>query len=345
LGNRPEFSSLSFSFGTNLRSLQFMQRALLKEIGITTAILGVCMAVIYPVRATLFEQNQQVKEKDDSYPLPPPSQMRLATLGYDAAAADMIWAYLLVSQGLHFSEKRKFENAARYFETIFELDSTYRDPYLMLDVILTFGNRKANEQDARRTKKLFELGVQNRPMDAKLLYQVGSYLAYIGPGYLKDPEEIKQWELEGAKLLTRSAELGVGEDALQHHGLAGAAVLTRMGQRQAAVDFYERVYGIMEDEESRALIREKLRRLHAESVIEGSQSALKAMETTWRYDLPFVPRARYLLLGPPVPVWKCAGATSFSRPECAYDWPTWTKAASKRANPPGQPKKTSPAPK
>ena len=46
----------------------------------------------------------------------PPSQLRAMTLGYHAAATDLLWAKLLVEYGVHHHEKRKFPDLEKYVE-------------------------------------------------------------------------------------------------------------------------------------------------------------------------------------------------------------------------------------
>jgi hypothetical protein len=108
--------------------------------GTLTALLlmSVSALVIGEVRPRLVSEMKAVALADDSYPLPPPDQMPLVSLGYRAAGADILWAYVLVAQGLRLAEHREFSHGPRYFESIFALDPTYREPYLSLDTILTF---------------------------------------------------------------------------------------------------------------------------------------------------------------------------------------------------------------
>jgi tetratricopeptide (TPR) repeat protein len=286
---------------------------------------GGSVAVISAARWRLANVVAQVKETSDVYPLPPPEQMPVVSLGYRAAVADVVWAYVLVAQGLRLHDKRKFEYAARYFDTIFTLDPTYREPYLFLDAILTFGGVRANADDARTARKLLERGLAARPNDPKLFLQAGFFLAYIGEGYLADEEEKREWRLTGAKHLQRATELGAGEDILQHQGLTGATLLSRAGEREAAVSFLERAYAISDSEENRAQILIRLRNLKAEQAAERARASAARFEQTWRDELPFVSRTKILLLGPKADTYACAGPVGASMiPACARDWRTWT---------------------
>src|SRR5690242_5393116 len=97
--------------------------ALLRTVGI---VLVAALAVTL-VRGRLFSVNRRVRETSDVYPLPPPRQVVMLSLGYRSALADLLWAHVLVSQGLHTEQRRRFDNLTRLLEAINELEPTYRD--------------------------------------------------------------------------------------------------------------------------------------------------------------------------------------------------------------------------
>ncbi|RYE83136.1 MAG: hypothetical protein EOO75_19720, partial [Myxococcales bacterium] len=243
----------------------------------------------------------KVKETSDVYPLPPPEQLPTLSLGYRAAAADLIWARLMVVQGERLRDRRKLEYGARYFESIFALEPTYRRPWLLLDTILTFGAKKATAQDAYDTRRLFEQGLRARPDDAQLHLVAGGFMAYLAPSMIPEAE-YPAWRLAGAELLTRAVELGGGDSQTQWHALSGAGVLSRNGQRAAAVTFLERAYNLTDDAELRGEILKQLQAYQGEEAIERAQSLVRRFEEAWRDDMPYLSRTKMLLLGPKVSV-------------------------------------------
>lgn len=283
------------------------------------------VAIVAVIRPRLANVIAKVRETSSAYPLPPPEQLTVACLGYRAATADILWAYVLVAQGLRMSEHRRFEHGALYFESISTLDPTFREPYLYLDAILTFGAVRATHEDVDATRALFERGLAARPTDAPLHLQAGNFFAYIAPGYLQKEDEQKAWRLAGAKLLQRAAELGTGQNDLQWHALAGAAVLSRNGEREAAIGFLERSYAVTDDEELRGKILDNLRALQGERVALRARQTATQFETTWREELPFISRGKILLLGPHANPWECAGIVKANARSCARDWQSWTQ--------------------
>ena len=277
------------------------------------------------VRGRLADAVKAVKASSDVYALPPPEQLELATLGYRAAAADLIWAYVLVSQGAHASERRRFDHGARYFRSIIALDPSFREPYLMMDAILTFGSVRANDADARETREMLEIGVRARPFDAQLIHQAGAFIAYIAPTYIPDAER-GEWELAGARLIARAGELGL-RDTSAREAMAGANLLSRNGQLDAAAEVLTRAYELVDDEEARAMILRRLAVLRGEAASERARMASLRFDTAWRGDLSFVSRTRILLLGPPRDVFACVGPRAASGLACAPDWRTWIDRA------------------
>ena len=73
------------------------------------SILGI--ALVQPRMASDFHA---VHQRDDVFLLPPANQLRTMTLGYKAAATDILWAKLILEYGVHWQEKRKFPDVTRY---------------------------------------------------------------------------------------------------------------------------------------------------------------------------------------------------------------------------------------
>lgn len=290
---------------------------------LVVGLLALSAAAIAVVRPKVVASHEKVSEQSDIYPYPPAEQMPVFSLGYDAAAADLLWANALVLQGIRLAEKRKFEHGAKYFDAIFTLEPTYRRPYIMLDSVLAFGAKGSNADDIREIRKLYERGLKARPTDAELYLQAGNFMAYIAPSVLPK-EEQDAWRLEGAKLLVRASELGSTSMSVEWHTLSGAALLSRAGEREAAIAFLERKYELTEDAELREDIYRKLVGLKGQEAAERAKNTAEVFEQVWRDELPFVSRAMILLLGPQVDVLACAGSGQSSKPACARDWKSWT---------------------
>jgi hypothetical protein len=134
--------------------------------------------LVSSVRAELFGTHERIKDNRDVYLLPPPKQVRTLALGYNAAVADMFWAHTLVAQGLHLTDRRRFENVTRLYDAINELDPTWRTPYLLADALITLQTSEIATDDVVATRRVLERGVQHRPLDAEIWLNLGQFVAF-----------------------------------------------------------------------------------------------------------------------------------------------------------------------
>jgi hypothetical protein len=289
----------------------------------------VAVLAIGTVRARLFAAHQAARDKEDTYFLPPPGQVVTMSLGYKAAVADALWAHVLVSQGLHTFERRRFDNLNRLYDVINELDPTWRTPYLIADALITFQAGTLPYEDVVRARAILERGARELPNDAEVWLTLGEFVAFMAPAtYLEDtrPEEATRWRAEGARMLARAAELGAGDGSnVGWQAIGGASILESAGEREAAIRFHERALAVTDDEELRGYILKKLARLKGERALEEDMRRNTAFNRQWRTELPFIRRETALLLGPAREPWACAGPGHDEQPSCAASWAEWAR--------------------
>ncbi len=303
------------------------------ELGLVSAFaLGVVLtfATQLPVR----EQSLQLKENTEVYLLPPPDQLVLASLGHRAALADVLWAKVLVTQGLRLEQKRRFETVGPYLDAIIELDPKFREPYRLSDTLLTFQAIEVPISEVYKARQVLERAVEELPNDPELWLQLGQFVAFIAaPSYLKDPAEQDRWRLDGARYLGRAAELGATDPNIQWQAFGGFGILRRAGQREAAIAFLERTLATTRDEELQAKLRAQLKIFDEERRYDEWEARTKAMGQIWREHYPGRSREFVLVVGPPQDAARCAGgahAAESDAPSCAPDWAEWAKRVTPR---------------
>ncbi len=297
------------------------KRALLR----TAILVGAAALAVGSVRAKVAGMHAHVKETADVHLLPPPQQVVALSLGYRAALADVLWAHVLVSQGLHTAARRKFDNLAELIETINALDPQFREPYMLADALIMLQVTAATPEDARRTRAIFERGLENRPLDAELWRTAGQFVTFIGPGVLRDdPATAEAWRMEGARMLARAAELGGDQGFAGWSAVAGAGILGQKGERDAAIRLLQRQLAVTEDPE----LRERLERQLAAYVGEAQKDAYlrrqRELVATARRALPYVSRIEIDVLGPPFDPAFCAGGAHADDRRCALTWKDWS---------------------
>jgi hypothetical protein len=275
----------------------------------------VCALGIRSVQPALAAKVSKVHVKDDTSALPPPQELRALTFGYHAATADVLWASLLVEHGIHFQEKRKFPGIRAYLDGIIELDPRHPMVYAFVDtlVLLAKPGEVGNEEDARAAREYLERGTKERPYDHDVWLHYGQYMAFLAPSFLQDPAEIERWRTEGALAISKSVLLGADPD----RSLAAATLLSRAGEKKAAILQLQRAYAIADNPDTRLQILGKLRRLETTPDAEGT---VARVEHEWRSRYPFLSRHAAILIGPYRATAACAGPEPSRAPGCAGTW-------------------------
>jgi tetratricopeptide (TPR) repeat protein len=293
-------------------------------------LLVVALAGIIATQPWLARTAHAIKERDDVVALPPPAELRVATLGWDAAAVDLLWAKLLVEYGVHWTEHREFTKVPDYADAILALEPTYRPLYRLIDTLLAYRPLLGTEDDVVRARAYLERGMRERPDDAKVWMEYGQFMAFIAPSFLRDEPIKDAWRRMGAEAMAHAVELGADADG----ALSAATILTREGAREQAIRYLTRIYELTpESSDAHEAIAARLAALAANVERDEADAVRKAVDREWQQDLPFVPRDEYLLLGPAVDPARCAGLDPQNAArhagqdegrndgECARDWP------------------------
>jgi tetratricopeptide (TPR) repeat protein len=257
-----------------------------------------------------------VKQRDDVYVLPPPAELRGMTLGYHAAAVDLLWAKLLVEYGTHWQEKRSFD-ASNYLDAILAIEPTYAPVYKFADTLLVYRPPRGYEADARKARAYLERGLKERPGDYEVWQEYGQYMAFMGPSFLESQADKDEWRKIGAQALMHAVELGADPE----RSVAAATILRKSGERDQAIKHLNRILHITEDPQTRQEIAAKLDQLGAQNEAEDAQRAVRFIESRWHSDYSFLSIDAFMLIGPPVDVARCAGpASADDVGVCARDW-------------------------
>jgi hypothetical protein len=293
---------------------------------VTLALVLASTAAIGAVRRPLADVHHRVKEASDVYVLPPPEHVVTLSLGYRSALVDVLWAHVLVSQGLHTQEKRRFENLSLFLDSINELEPTFREPYVLADALFTFQGFAPSHEEVLKARAVMERGTRELPLDGDLWLALGQFVAFIAPSsYLTDEKEQQAWRIDGAQMLARAAELGGENASITWQTLGAASIFHRAGQRDAEIRLRLRALAVTDDPELKDRLRHELGKLLSDEQKEISLNLDKKRIDLWQRDLPFIGRSTMLLLGPPVEPARCAGPGHERDPACAFTWRAWAE--------------------
>jgi hypothetical protein len=285
-------------------------------------LLAASVAGVGLLQPKLAQTLHESKLREDVYLFPPPGELRALTLGYHAAATDLIWAKLLVEYGIHWQEKRDFPDLDRYIDAILALEPDFQPLYLLVDTLLVYRPMKGTEIDARHAREYLERGTRERPDDYKVWRHYGDFVAYLAPSWLPDGPEREVWRRDGALAIMHAIQLGSAPSG----ALAAASVLSRTQElRVKAVDELRHAYVLSDDPEERTAIAAQIARLESDrpGVLpspEAGQIDMAFIDGRWRKEAPFLDRGTFLLVGPSRDPLRCAGRSKADQPECALEW-------------------------
>jgi len=268
-------------------------------------------------QARLVADAARARTKADIFYLPPAHQLKRMTLGYDAAACDILWAKLLVEYGRHWSEHRNLERAdlVRFLDGLLVLDKDFAPIYRYVDTLFVYRPLKGEREDALAARRYLEEGTRLRPRDPNVWLHYGEFVSYLGVAWL-DEGEREAWRRDGALAIVHAVELGAKPDRT----LAAVTLLNRAGEREAARRALERAYAVAEDDDTRESVRFQLDKLHAAGQADERERHRLVIERRRSKTMPFIPTTGFLLLGPPKSPLACVGPGSSARPECPTDW-------------------------
>ncbi|MCC6901932.1 MAG: hypothetical protein IT377_23375 [Polyangiaceae bacterium] len=281
-------------------------------------------------RPRLAGRHHQIKADTDVYALPNPEQTVVMSLGWRSALADVLFSSTLVSYGIHIQEKRRFEFAADYLESAIELDPKFRAPYRYADTILTLGSVRPREEDYGRARKLLERGMAEFPYDAELWTQAGQFMAYLAPPAFSADAVKQEWRLEGARRMARACEMIGTDENIPFHCITAATILSKAGEREATIQFLERILTVVDNEELRGIALSYLHRTAGEGERDRVQWRAERFADLWKADLSYISKEALLVAGPPFEAARCAGRAADDVPECFVTWRTWGKKSGRR---------------
>jgi tetratricopeptide (TPR) repeat protein len=281
-------------------------------------------ALIASVRAPLYEAYRaQAPGEHQSWLLSPERTVALS-LGYREALADYVFANTLVAYGLSFQEKRRFELAGRYLDTINALSPKFRAPYLIADTLLTLQTLPARTEDLLKAREVLERGMRELPYDAEVWLVAGQYMAYLAAPHV--PAELySEFRLEGARILSRACELASNNANIPYHCIAAAGILDKAGQREAVIQMLSRTLAVNDDETIRKQALALLEKALGEREREQFARRTDALNALWQSELPLASRNLLSVLGPGPDVFRCAGRAAFSSAGCHTSWITWAR--------------------
>ncbi len=288
-------------------------------------VIALCGFTIFLLRPRLANDYKELGTTSEVYAIPSNEQLIVFSLGYRSAVADLLFGRTMVAAGVHFAERRVFQQLDAYLKGIIALDPKYLDVYRYADTLLNLSTVEMPKENLDIAREIQERGLEEFPHDPQLWLSTGHFLAYLAPNrFSPDQEEKKRsWRLAGAKIIQHACDIWPTREALPDTCLSSATLYDRAGETGAAIRALERLIAVTDDETLRARASARLERLAGERLAWKVQESVRYLEPLRQSDLPAVSSTRYQLLSPPFDETHCAGATSFDAElDCATSFLT-----------------------
>ena len=236
---------------------------------------------------------------EDLYYLPSPPWLKVLSLGYDEAMADLVWMRALIYYGEEFKEKGAVRHVFHYADALLTLDPDFRRAYRWVGMAALYRPQGSDLEEMKRAADYLELGVRRFPDDGELAWDLGATLTYEILPHVEDPAEKEAIRLRGAEHMIAAARLGAGPPWVT---LSNLSALTKLGKLEQAARHLEEMYLSVQDPVLREEIRRHLIRLRNESAARATGQALEELRSRWQSEHPELPVELYLLISHDPPV-------------------------------------------
>ncbi len=234
----------------------------------TVAIIAVLsiMAGVYVLQRQIDNVKHTTLSERVLFYLPPGGYVKSAMLGFDAVAADLLWAYTVVSFGEDFVKNRNYKWLYRPLDVITTLDPLFEEAYRYGGILLSI-----QTQQVDKSILLLEKGIKNLPDDWRLYFILGFNYAY----YKNDDVKAVRYFEKAASLPGHPSYLPrlIGN---LYAKIAKADKANPEEKIDLAIKFLEEAYKQFKDEKMRAEIISKIKDLLVERDTRFLEKAARA---------------------------------------------------------------------
>lgn len=217
---------------------------------------------------------------------------RMITLGYDQAAADLLWLRTLGYFARHFSGSREYAWLEHFVEQIIELDPNFRKVYYWAGASVLYGRQFINK-NVLLSNTFYEKAIERFPDDYEAAYRLG--LNYYVELKSADPDESLRFREKGLSYLERAANAPNAPPEVVN---LTASISKKLGKSQLARQYLVDLYIGTQDPIQREGLKARLDALDAQSK-DGAADAAVRFRDAWQATFPYVPPPIYGLLGEP----------------------------------------------
>jgi hypothetical protein len=266
-----------------------MKIALLAAIFIATV--GINQATLLGVRQ--HKDNATFALTSEVLYIPDIRQLRLMTLGYDQAAADLVWIRSLEYFAAHFKSDRKYPWLEYLLNQIIDLDPGFTKVYHWAGANVLYGRRFTNKT-VLRSNRFYEMALAHDADDYEAAYRLG--LNYYVELKAKDPALARKYRETGLYYFERAANTPGAPDRIRR---LIASISSKLGKHQLALQYLLDLYMQTTDPEQKESLRARLERMKEKLGTSSNTDEAFRFERDWKASYGYLPASMYAILGEP----------------------------------------------
>lgn len=225
--------------------------------------------------------------------VPDERMSRLTMLGYDQAAADLLWLRTLGYFGQHFTTDRRYEWLEFFIEQIIALDPRFKKVYHWAGANVLYGRRFTNE-NVMVSNRFYELALARFPEDFEAAYRLG--LNHYVELRSSDRDERRRYKQKGLDYLEMAANMPNAPARLRN---LVAGISNTLGEPQIAVQYLLDQLVHEQDPERRAALKERVAKLRADMNATDLADSAAAFQADHAATFPYIPHLLFIQLGEP----------------------------------------------
>lgn len=251
------------------------------RVSIVVALLATAMILLVSSRlsARVQKAKESVLQQDEIVYVPSLNQSKLAYLGYDQTAADVLWVRTLNYFARHLLTDRAYPWLPKFVDQILELDPQFKSVYWWAGSSLLYGRFRTNEF-VMEANRYYERALKQFPNDHEAAYRLG--MNYHSELQSDDPETHKRFRRKALYYLELAASM---PDAPRRIGELVAALNVKYGADELALQYLTDLYLRTKDPTELKKLERRMKALNASVDTEARQRAIEAYKKAWSESL------------------------------------------------------------
>lgn len=275
-------------------------------VGARWLLVAATLLTVIAVNRLSLERARQVRDRDaialqaEVLYVPDTRLLRLMTLGYEQAAADLMWIRTLEYFARHFSTDRQYPWLEFFLDQVMALDPDFVKVYHWAGATVLYGRRFTLE-NIEQSSQFYRRALERDADDFEAAYRLGLNHYIEMPSALQrtpDPDaaEIRLQRELGLSYLEQAANTPGAPDRMRN---LVAAISSKLGDHQLALQYLIDLYIQTDDLDRKIDLRRRIDALRAEGADGALAEAAADFERRWKAHHPYLPPSVYALLGEP----------------------------------------------